>query len=172
MPSEKPSAKGHISLKIGIAAAAGLLAWILIAPMKERELRVMNLHLTRMKIKTLLELENRYFFAKAAYTSDFSELKKLMPGVPDSVFRPVWTAYQRVDRSLFQSMSFDEFKRTYGDSLIVSPMTGERIILEIATKNGRPTFNIKPSAQGEDLKTIGGVIDGGITWDDKAEAAL
>jgi hypothetical protein len=69
-------------------------------------------------------------------------------------------------------MSFDEFKRTYIDSLNYNPMTGEKFVMELASLNGRPTFTIKPSALNEDLKTVGGVVDGGITWDDKAESAL
>jgi hypothetical protein len=172
MPADKKNISITLLLKLGIIGAAGLLIWTVTGPMKERELKKNYLHLARVKMKTLADLQNRYFFQQATYAGDFNELKKLTPSTADSVFRPMWAAYQRISRSVFQKMSFDEFKRTYIDSLNFNPMTGEKFVMEIATRDGRPTFTIKPSALNDDLRTMGGVLDGEITWDDKAESAF
>jgi len=164
-------AKGNIFLEIGIVLMTGVLLWSLISPYREQKQQADLLRLTRSKIKTLHKLETLYFSVHNDFTVDAGKLVQFVmtapPNVvPDTLFQPVKNAYRRWDNSVgIQDIQFNAFM----DSLFYNPMTGEKFVVEIINKNDRKSFNIKPSLNDDDLRRWGGVQDGEITWDERAE---
>jgi hypothetical protein len=60
----------------------------------------------------------------------------------------------------------------YLDSAMINPLSGEKFIVETMVKTGRKTFSIKPTNDEKELKRVGGVIEGEISWDDRADMIL
>ncbi len=175
----RPKAKGSILLKIGIVLMTVLLVWSIIEPAKQKEIQRNYLKLTKAKIKMLFQLEYLTLYNDTAFTDKVDKLvdfaKTAKPEIlPDSLFQPLYNAVMRFEdyKPMFEGKSLAEFKKMYIDSVAYNPYTGEKFIIELTTKAGRQTFNIKPSKNEDDLKNIGGVIEGEISWDEKAELAL
>lgn len=175
----RPKAKGNIFLKIGIALMTVVLIYSILQPAQERETQKKLVRLTRAKVKMLFNLEYRYILNDTTFVDDMGKLlnfaKTVPPEIlPDSTFRPVYTAYSRFDdyAPALSGMSLSDFRKKYMDSLATNPMTGQPFILELTTKAGRKSFNIKPSTNEDEWRDIGGVKEGEITWDEKAELAL
>lgn len=170
--------KGHIGLEIGIVVMIGILIWSLIVPQQEREQRMRVTRLARAKMKVLFHLQYAYLSIDTVYATDFAKLAQFgrtadSMFVKDSIFVPLKNAYMRFDeyRPQVEPMNLKDFRSRYMDSLIVNPLTGEPFIIELSTKAGRRTFNIKPSTVEDEVKNIGAVINGEILWDEKAELA-
>lgn len=162
------SYKGNIFLEIGIALMAAVLVWSLLTPYLERQRYETIVFLTRSKMKTLYQLESLYFSQKSDYSVDAAKLAEFVMNappevVPDTLFQPVKNAYQRWDDKREESPSLDQFI----DSLFYNPMTGEKFVIEITSKDSKKTFTIKPSSREEDIKIIGAIIEGEMNWDER-----
>jgi hypothetical protein len=175
----RPKAKGNIFLKIGIVLMTAVLVWSIIEPAKQKEIQRNYLKLTKAKIKMLFQLEYLTLYNDTAFTDKVDKLvdfaRNAKPEIlPDSLFKPLYNTLMRFEeyRPILEGKSMAEFKKMYVDSIAINPYTGEKFIIELTTKAGRQTFNIKPSNNADDLKNIGGVIEGEISWDEKAELAL
>jgi hypothetical protein len=175
----RPKAKGNIFLKIGIVLMTAVLIWSIIEPAKQREIERNHLKLTKARIKMLFQLEYLTLYNDTAFTADVDKLiafaKIAKPEIlPDSIFLPLYNACMRFEeyQPLLEGKSLGQFKQFYLDSIPYNLYSGEKFIIELTTKAGRQTFNIKPSKNEEDIKNIGGVIEGEISWDEKAELAL
>ncbi|MBL7961038.1 hypothetical protein JNL27_12455 [bacterium] len=175
----RPKAQGNIFLKIGIVLMTLVLIWSILGPAKEKQIQKNYHKLTKAKIKMLFQLEYLTLYTDTSFTSDIDKLidfaKQAKPEIlPDSLFQPLYNAYMRFEENheALGGKSLGEFKKIYLDSLSYNPYTGEKFILELATKSGRKTFNIKPSKDEKDIEKIGAVIEGEISWDEKAELAL
>lgn len=175
----RPRAKGSIFLKIGIVIMTGVLIWSILGPAKEKEIQKNYHKLAKAKIKVLFQLEYLTLYNDTAFTSNVERLldfaKKAKPEiVPDSLFRPLYNAYMRFEdnQPVLSGKSLGEFKNMYLDSIAYNPFSGEKFIIELTTKSGRQTFNIKPSQNEKDIERVGAVIEGEISWDEKAELAL
>ncbi len=172
----REKAKGNIFLQIGIVIMSVILIWSILGPKKELEVQKNLLALTRAKIKVLFNLQYQYLTVDTSYTTDSKKLSEfaLSAGesvVPDSMFRPVMTVYKRFDehRAALEEISVKDFKKTYMDSMFINPLNGQKFIVEITVSAGRKTFNIKPTADDEENNKIGAVINGEITWNEKAD---
>ena len=175
----RPKAQGNIFLKIGIVIMTAVLIWSILGPAKEKEIQKNYHKLARAKIKMLFQLEYLTLYSDTSFTDNMNKLvdfaKHAKPEIlPDSLFQPLYNAYMRFDENqpILSGKSLGEFKSMYLDSITVNPFTGEKFILELATKAGRKTFNIKPSTNEKDIENVGAVIEGEISWDEKAELAL
>jgi len=175
----KPPVKGNIFLEIGIVLMVGILIWSIVVPMHERETERLLTKLSRAKMRTLFQLEYLYLYEDTSYTTDLQKLVAFGKRadttiVPDSLFRPLHRAYMRFDdqRDAVEKMSLNEFKMKYLDSAITNPLTGQPFIVETMVKTGRKTFSIKPTNDEKELKRIGAIIEGEISWDDRADLIL
>lgn len=175
----RPRAKGNIFLKIGIVIMTGVLIWSILEPAKEKELQRNYHKLAKAKIKMLFQLEYLTLYSDTSFTADINKLidiaKTAKPEIlPDSLFKPLYNAYMRFEenQAVLSGKSLAEFKKMYADSIAYNPFTGEKFIVELTTKAGRKTFNIKPSNDEKDIERVGAVIEGEISWDEKAELAL
>lgn len=175
----RAEAKGNIFLEIGIVLMVGILIWSIVVPMQERETERLLTKLSRAKMRTLFQLEYLYLYEDTAYTTDLQKLVDFARRadttiVPDSLFRPMHQAYMRFEehRDALENMSLRDFKLKYLDSAMVNPLSGERFIVETMIKTGRKTFSIKPTTDEKELKRVGAVIEGEISWDDRADLIL
>ncbi len=175
----KPPVKGNIFLEIGIVLMVGILIWSIVVPLHERETERLLTKLSRAKMRTLFQLEYLYLYEDTAYTTDLQKLISFGKRadttiVPDSLFRPLYQAYLRFEdqRDAVEKMSLGEFKMKYVDSLMINPLTGQPFIVETLVKTGRKTFNIKPTTDEKELKRVGAIIEGEISWDDRADLIL
>lgn len=169
-------AKGSIVLQIGIVVMIILLVWSVLGPKKEREYQRNLLSLTRAKMKVIFQLQYQYLYVDTSYTEDFKKLSTFAltakeDVVPDSLFRPLLNTYRRFEyhQANLEGISLKDFKKTFIDSVIYNPLTGEKFLVEVVTNAGRRTFNVKPSKDEEVIKKVGAVINGEITWNEKAE---
>lgn len=170
--------KGNIFLEIGIVVMLGILIWSLVTPMLEREQQNKLLKITRAKMKVLFQLEYQYLYVDTTYTTDLTKLTQFAKSadetmVPDSLFLPLQRAYMRLEdrKAELENMSLSDFKKAYIDSLPINSLSGQPFIVELVTKSGRRTFNLKPSTNEDEIKWIGSVVEGEIQWDEKAELA-
>ena len=175
----RPKAKGNIFLKIGIVLMTAVLIWSILEPAKQKEIQKNYQKLTKARIKMLFQLQYLTLYNDTAFTADIDKLigfaKTAKPEIlPDSIFAPLYNACMRFEeyRPVLEGKTLGQFKQFYLDSIPYNPYTGEKLIIELTTKAGRQTFNIKPSKNEDDLKNVGGVIEGEISWDEKAELAL
>jgi hypothetical protein len=175
----RPKAKGNIFLKIGIVLMTFVLIWSIIEPAKQREIERNYQKLTKAKIKMLFQLEYLTLYNDTSFTADIDKLVGFARTakseiLPDSLFKPLYNALMRFEdySTTYDGKSLGQFKQMYLDSIVYNPYTGEKFIIELTTKAGRQTFNIKPSKIEEDIKKVGAVIEGEISWDEKAELAL
>jgi hypothetical protein len=172
----KIKTKGSIFLQIGIVVMIVLLIWSVLGPKQERENQKNLLSLTRAKMKILFQLQYQYQSVDTNYTNNFKKLSMFAmtaneKTVPDSIFRPMLMLYKRFDqhKSNLENISLKDFKRSFMDSVIYNPLTGDKFIMEVVMNAGRKSFNIKPSTDEEVIKKIGAVLNGEITWNEKAE---
>lgn len=175
----RPRAKGNVFLKVGIVLMSLVLVYSIIQPAQEKEQKEKLVRLTRAKVKMLFNLEYRYILNDTTFVDNMDKLMTFAKGVssdilPDSMFAPVYNAYFRFDeyKPSLQGMPLSEFRSRFLDSIAYNPLTGQAFILELTTKAGRKSFNIKPSNDADEWTTVGGVKEGEITWDEKAELAL
>jgi hypothetical protein len=175
----RPTAKGNIFLEIGIVLMVGILIWSIVVPMQERETERLLTKLSRAKMRTLFQLQYLYLYEDTTYTTDLQKLVAFAKRadttiVPDSLFRPMYQAYLRFDehRDALENMSLHDFRMKYLDSAMINPLSGEKFIVETMVKTGRKTFSIKPTNDEKELKRVGGVIEGEISWDDRADMIL
>lgn len=171
---EKP--KGSIALQAGIVIMTFILIWSILGPKKEMEFQRNLEALARAKMKVLFNLQYQYLTVDTNYTTDQKKLANFaltanQQTVPDSLFRPVMVLYKRFEnhRETLENLSIKEFKKIYMDSLFYNPMNGEKFIIETTVSAGRKTFNIKPFTDEEASKKFGAVINGEITWNEKAD---
>jgi hypothetical protein len=172
----REKSKGSIFLQIGIVIMAIILIWSILGPKKEMETQKNLLALTRAKMKVLFNLQYQYLSVDTSYTTDSKKLTQFAltaseSVVPDSMFKPVISLYKRFDahQSALNDISIKDFKKTYMDSMFYNPLNGQKFIIEITVSAGRKTFNIKPSSNEEENNRIGSVLNGEITWNEKAD---
>lgn len=171
---EKP--KGSIFLQIGIAVMTVILIWSILGPKQEQEFQKNLQALTRAKIKVLFNLQYQYLNVDTGFTADAKKLAQFAMTaresvVPDSMFIPVMSIYKRFDdhKSALADMTVKEFRKTYLDSMFYNPLNGEKFIIELTVSAGRKTFNIKPSNNEDEINRYGAVINGEISWNEKAD---
>lgn len=171
---EKP--KGSIFLQIGIAVMTVILIWSILGPKNEQEFQKNLQALTRAKIKVLFNLQYQYLNVDTGFTADVKKLTQFAltaneTVVPDTLFRPVMTIYKRFEnqKAALEEMGLKEFRKTYIDSMFMNPLNGEKFIIEMTVSAGRKTFNIKPSNDEDEINRYGAVINGEITWNEKAD---
>ena len=172
----REKSKGNIFLQIGIVIMSIVLIWSILGPQKELETQKNLEALLRAKIKVLFNLQYQHLTVDTSYTTDSKKLTDFALSanesvVPDSMFRPVMNIYKRFDehKTLLSEISVKDFKKTYMDSMFYNPLNGQKFIVEIVVSAGRKTFNIKPSANEEENNRLGAVINGEITWNEKAD---
>ncbi len=172
----REKSRGNIFLQIGIAVMTVILIWSILGPKKEQEFQRNLQTLTRAKIKVLFNLQYQYLTVDTGFTADAKKLTQFAKNanesvVPDSMFRPVMSIYKRFEshKAALEDMGLKEFKNTYIDSMFYNPLNGEKFIVELTVSAGRKTFNIKPSNDEEEINRYGAVINGEITWNEKAD---
>ncbi len=160
------------ALKGIIVLLSGVLIWTVVAPMQSKKETSRQTLLARAKMRTLLDLEERYFEVEKNYATEINKLVEFVvrqDAVQDSLFDPLKKAYALYQENgeEFRQMVLSNFVVQHLASLFENPVNQEKFVLEASIVNGKKRISIKPSQNPDDIEKIGAVIENEFSWTKK-----